>query len=62
MSLSLDAYLKEQICLISEDTLAKFNVDGSVFVELIEEYLCEVEPLLEDILKIKQVMSLHSRQ
>ena len=61
VSLSPDAYLKEQIRLISEDTckIQRTFADGSVFVELNEEYLREVAPLLGDLLKIKRVMSLH---
>ena len=56
----LCAYLKQQIPLILEEIITAFKehkIDGSAFVELNDEYLREVAPLLGDRLKIKRLIN-----
>ena len=56
----LCAYLKQQIPLISEEIITAFKehkIDGSAFVELNDEYLREVAPLIGDRLKIKRLIN-----
>ena len=54
------AYLKEQIPFISERILERFvehKIDGEVFLELNDEYLREIAPLLGDRLKLKKIIN-----
>ena len=54
------AYLKEQSPLISEGILERFvehKIDGEVFLELNDEYLREIAPLLGDRLKLKKIIN-----
>jgi len=54
-------FLKEQIPNISESILEAIEdhkIDGGVFMELTEEYLREIAPLLGDRLKIKRAIRL----
>lgn len=52
-------YVKEQIPSISDEILEKFEehkIDGSVFLELNDEYLREIAPRLGDRLKLKRII------
>lgn len=52
-------YLKQEIPSLSEDVFKLLNehkIDGGLFLELDDEYLKEVAPLLGDRLKLKRVM------
>ena len=54
------AYLKEQIPFISEGILERFvehKIGGEVFLELNDEYLREIAPLLGDRLKLKKIIN-----
>ena len=54
------AYLKEQIPSITEELLEKFKeheIDGSVFLELNDEYLREISPRLGERLKLKRIIT-----
>ena len=54
------AYLKEQITFISEGILERFvehKIDGEVFLELNDEYLREIAPLLGDRLKLNKIIN-----
>ena len=54
----LCAYLKQEIPNISDNIVKLFSehkIDGEVFLELDDEYLKEVAPLLGDRLKLKRV-------
>ena len=63
MSLSTEevcAYLKEQISFISEGILERFvehKIDGEVFLQLNDEYLREIAPLVGDRLKLKKIIN-----
>ena len=54
------AYLKEQIPFISEGILERImehKIDGEVFLQLNDEYLREMAPLLGDRLKLKKIIN-----
>ena len=54
------AYLKEQIPFISEGILERFvdhKIDGEVFLQLNDENLREIAPLLGDRLKLKKIIN-----
>ena len=54
------AYMKEQIPFISEGILERFvehKIDGEVFLQLNDEYLREIAPLLGDRLKLKKIIN-----
>ena len=54
------AYVKEQIPSISDEILERFKeheIDGSVFLELNDEYLREIAPRLGDRLKLKRIIT-----
>ena len=54
------AYLKEQIPFISEgilESIVEHKIDGEVFLELNDEYLREITPLLGDRLKLKKIIN-----
>ena len=54
------AYLKDQIPFISEGILERFvehKIDGEVFLELNDEYLREIAPLLGERLKLKKIIN-----
>ena len=53
-------YLKQQIPNISEEILVKVlehKIDGGVFIELNDEYLREIAPLLGDRLKMRRAIN-----
>lgn len=53
-------YMKEQIPSISDELLERFEehkIDGSVFLELNDEYLHEIAPRLGDRLKLKIIIA-----
>ena len=52
-------FLKEQIPTISEDILDKIvahKVDGEVFLNIDDEYLREIAPLVGDRFKVKKAI------
>jgi hypothetical protein len=54
------AYVKDQIPSISDEVLERFKeheIDGSVFLELNDEYLREIAPRLGDRLKLKRIIT-----
>lgn len=54
------AYLQTEIPNLSQDVLRKMQehkIDGDVFLELNDEHLREVAPLLGDRVKIKRVLN-----
>ena len=53
-------YMREQIPSISDEILERFEehkIDGSVFLELNDEYLREIAPRLGDRLKLKRIIA-----
>ena len=53
-------YLSTEITDISEDVLSNFRmhkIDGNLFLQLNEEYLREIAPLVGDRMKLKKVLS-----
>ena len=54
------AYVKEQIPSISSEILERFKehrIDGSVFLELNDEYLREIAPKVGDRLRLKRIIT-----
>lgn len=54
------AYVKDQIPSISNeilDRIKEHEIDGSVFLELNDEYLREIAPRLGDHLKLKRIIT-----
>ena len=54
------AYVKDQIPSISNeilDRIKEHEIDGSVFLELNDEYLREIAPRLGDRLKLKRIIT-----
>ena len=55
----LCSYLQDEICVDDEvlSNLKKHKIDGETFLQLNEEYLREVAPLLGDRIKLKRVIT-----
>ncbi len=56
---AVSKYVKDNVPTVSESTLKKIvahKIDGEVFLEIDDEYLREIAPLVGDRLKIKKAI------
>ena len=49
-------FLELEIPTLDEENIRKHNIDGATFLQLNEEYLKELAPLLGDRMKLKKII------